>query len=254
MTRTAIILALMATNANAGGLSYPIIPDAPTPQERGWSGFYLGGVIGVHSSTQREHVGTTYVRECREGINPKDPHDNNKCAVSQYDWDNSPEIQALEHNDRPWNKDDFYRYIQPDYYGVWMGSKNDREQAVFRYTTDRDIDGPDVGKPSSNTVVDVIEYYDESSLTEASIGLFAGYRTECGPLICGVEAWGFATESTDFLTAEAQAGYAMGRTLAYVGATPDGFSVGADWQVGKRVILGIKAYDGDVMARYGWVF
>lgn len=100
----------------------------------------------------------------------------------------------------------------------------------------------------------------ETTKTEtlsASIGAHAGYRWDLGSAVIGAEAWGFATESDTFGALEAQVGYDLGGSLAYVGAFDDGMSVGIDWIVSDRGMMRVKAYSADtsgVLAGYGWAF
>lgn len=77
-----------------------------------------------------------------------------------------------------------------------------------------------------------------------SLGAFAGYRHDFGRIVGGVEI-GVMDDQT---TAEVQLGLDLGPVLAYgLAGSGDGmiWGVGADVQIGKRLMVGAKVTDGD---------
>lgn len=233
---TAAILA--ATSSTAGGLSDPIIPPAVPEQYSPWAGAYVGLSYGRTAATT--DIPDQYVYECAAG-ETEDIHNNHKCVIDSHAWENSPEVQALVHNDRPWGQyETQYRYNQPDYDGVWLGGADS-----FTYTTDQQIGQPEVSKPTTTTLIDTItELTNEAS----TAGVFAGYRWDLG-VVLGVEA---STDGT-LSTAELSAGLPMGEFLFYgfAGAGKyDGeggsvYGAGLDYRASDRWMIGGKLTSGE---------
>ncbi len=239
LTTTAITLALTSA-LQAGGLADPIEQVSPVAQSFAtWTGPYAG--ISYGQTTETTDIDDIYVYECVKG-GSRDRHNNNKCVVDEYTWNNSPEVQALEHNNKPWGQyTTQYRYNQPDYDGVWLGGAES-----FVYTTDRVMDAPAVIKPTNTTLIDTIS---ETISETDGAGVFAGYRQQFGSAVIGGEV---STDGT-LSTAELSAGLAVGDVLAYgfVGAGRyddlDGsvYGGGIDYRLSPRWTVGAKVTSGD---------
>lgn len=228
---TPAALALLAAPAFAGGLD--ALPPQPTvlPPMQVTTGAYdwTGAYAGISAGTTR----TRHKRDAQ--------------PYSKYDL--IEDVHAHGCGDDPW------RLYEVDYGGgnistmgcsYILGIENDESYRAF----------PVVGEDGAGT--------ETVRSSRATWGLFAGYRHQFGNgAVLGAEAaWHRA--ATDQIEAKAQAGYALGRVLAFAvagwefeSASPL-YGLGIDYGLTRRITAGTEyARFGDsdrLTARIAWRF
>lgn len=253
------------------GLDDPVVR-APAPPVASWTGAYAGISYGQTTSktpyttstpqSPIDEYETWYSKECA-APNPQKNHDKNKCGVTEFDWGNSPEIQALEEKPQWGNTQDItnppgepWRYEQ-GYYGIWMNGAKEN----FVFTTPNASNAGRANKGANTNIVEAFEKLVSSTpqapIVESGIleqtsqgaGAFVGYRQDFGTIVGGVEG----NLGGDLSTLEAQAGLDMGAALSYVfvgGGKFDGesgtvYGAGIDVKINDRWLVGAKYTVGE---------
>ena len=278
------IAAILLTGPTfAGSIDPPWVePEVTAPATPTWTGAYAGLAVGrtsvettrttqntvVRAGERQRLIETdpTYLRECRFSGS----HNGQKCTVSSEDWMGSPEIQALDEVNNPWNVDgyrrdgvpgDLARY-QSGYNGVW-GNDN----SAFQYTTSQGDSGdPERGnRGADNVLIETIRNFTTEDFTvtvrdtvdgtetvtreQTAYGAFAGYRHDFGTLVGGGEIGMLG----DLVSAQATLGIDAGRALPYLFAgagSYDGdngavYGLGVDIAIGERWMVGVQQTFGD---------
>lgn len=244
----ATALVALSSPALAGGLDNPWErPPLIEPPQSSWTGLYVGAGVTVHTrrTTTVTEVPEGYEKSCVSGGSG---HSDQKCQITAYDWNNSPEVRGLREVSSPWNKPglradgdpgEVVRYMS-GYSGIWLN-----DQPSFTFTSDNpDQPGGSRGATQSVSQVftDLITIDETEQVTATG---FVRYLHDAGAIVFGVEAGHNGMD----LYGEGQVGVDMGNLLTYAGYGTEGASVGADVRVTEGLFVGAKYADGRPEAR-----